>query len=225
VEVAEGFERFFQGGASYFKLEPTGYLLTALGSGAAVQGEWALDLGCGNGRNALALASLGYNCIAADISPSSLLVLERELSTSSWLERHEHGKIFPLIASATCLPIRSSILSVAFCGTILSCLDFPEIDLCLSELNRCMLESAKLIISDFSDKDPGASAEKQIEASECASEIKTYFTAESLTTALEKNGFDLTDFSECWKYDASHGKPHYHSMYRLTALKRNKVKK
>ncbi|MFZ3470013.1 SAM-dependent methyltransferase [Streptomyces sp. 4.24] len=56
----------------FFAAKPDENLVSCLARGLIAPGGRALDLGCGPGRNALYLASLGFEVDAVDLSPTAL---------------------------------------------------------------------------------------------------------------------------------------------------------
>ncbi|MEW1637011.1 class I SAM-dependent methyltransferase [Streptomyces sp. NPDC093801] len=82
----------------FFVAKPDENLVSYLDRGLIVPGR-ALDLGCGPGRNALHLASLGFEVDAVDLSPTALDWARDRAREAGADIRFHHGDAFALAAS------------------------------------------------------------------------------------------------------------------------------
>lgn len=83
----------------FFVPKPDENLVAYLDRGLIVPGR-ALDLGCGPGRNALYLASLGFEVDAVDLSPAAIAWGEERAREAGVAVRFHRGNAFDLAATA-----------------------------------------------------------------------------------------------------------------------------
>ncbi len=95
TEAAEFWEDFYAGGKSRWSGKPNASLVEEV---VALEPETALDLGCGQGADAIWLASQGWTVTAADISQAALDVAAQHAAeagvTVTW-ERHDLAVSLP----------------------------------------------------------------------------------------------------------------------------------
>lgn len=90
---------------------PSRFVLDCLRHVPSVHGNFALDLGCGIGRHARLLQSLGYSVLAIDADPNALQIVRR-IGTRSKLR--SAGKAYPILADGKGrLPLRDGGLHLA----------------------------------------------------------------------------------------------------------------
>lgn len=68
----EQLQEIYAGSEYYWGTEPNGFAYRALGSLTGEQGLRAVDLGAGEGRDAIFFAGRGLDTLAIDISPNGL---------------------------------------------------------------------------------------------------------------------------------------------------------
>ncbi|MGK5530144.1 class I SAM-dependent methyltransferase [Streptomyces sp. URMC 129] len=83
----------------FFVAKPDENLVSYLDRGLIAPGR-ALDLGCGPGRNALHLASFGFQVDAVDLSPAAIAWAEERAREAGADVRFRCGDAFPLAATA-----------------------------------------------------------------------------------------------------------------------------
>ncbi|WP_330329032.1 class I SAM-dependent methyltransferase [Streptomyces sp. NBC_00536] len=83
----------------FFVAKPDEHLASALDRGLIAPGR-ALELGCGPGRNALHLASLGFEVDAVDLSPAALAWAGERAAEAGLDVRFHHGDNFDPVAAA-----------------------------------------------------------------------------------------------------------------------------
>lgn len=102
-----------------------------------------LDLGCGNGRHARALASAGYTVLAVDFARSLLAIGRRGSRGRVWEKRIEW-----LQAEAAMLPLRNATVDAAICVAVLHHL--PSADervRALREVRRVLVPRGRVFVS------------------------------------------------------------------------------
>ncbi|MDT0345355.1 class I SAM-dependent methyltransferase [Streptomyces litchfieldiae] len=82
----------------FFVAKPDESLVSYLERGLITPGR-ALDLGCGPGRNALRLASLGFEVDAVDLSPTALAWAEERAAEAGAEVRFRRGDAFALVGT------------------------------------------------------------------------------------------------------------------------------
>ncbi|MFD8742452.1 class I SAM-dependent methyltransferase [Streptomyces sp. NPDC059616] len=82
----------------FFVAKPDEHLASYADRGLIAPGR-VLELGCGPGRNAIHLASLGFEVDAVDLSPSALAWAEDRADEAGADVRFHHGDIFDLTAT------------------------------------------------------------------------------------------------------------------------------
>jgi SAM-dependent methyltransferase len=91
-----------------------------------------LDIGCGEGRGARELASLGYRVIGIDRSPTlAQAASARGLATA--------------IGDASCLPIASGSIALAF--ACMSLLDIDDLSSAVAEIERILRPTGQVVAS------------------------------------------------------------------------------
>ena len=95
TDPAEYWEDFYAGGKSRWSGKPNASLVEEVG---ALEPGTALDLGCGQGGDAIWLASKGWTVTATDISQAALDVAAQHAAeagvTVAW-ERHDLAELLP----------------------------------------------------------------------------------------------------------------------------------
>ncbi|NLF40020.1 class I SAM-dependent methyltransferase [bacterium] len=125
--------------ASDYHLDPwmKKYVDLALGHfGPPAPGATVLDVGCGSGYMTIELARAGYNVIAADLTPQSVLELSRKAEALGVGTR-----VCPVICSALDLPIADNCIDAVVGNAIIEHL--PDDHRFVSELARVAKHSAK----------------------------------------------------------------------------------
>jgi ubiquinone/menaquinone biosynthesis C-methylase UbiE len=204
------FDKQFECSSPYFKLTPTGMLHDFVSEHPS-RGLYALDIGCGNGRNMSALVAAEYQAFGMDISEQAIATAQRYVPEGHYFK-----------CDVISLPFPSGMFSLVYCGTVLSCLDSDSIKLAMGEFRRVVTPGGYLLFSDFSTKDPGAIDTRSGDASECAPAVRHYFTKEELVVLF--TGFTIERLWEVEKFDDSHGTPHHHALLRMIARREKDVR-
>ena len=95
----------------------------------------ALDAGCGTGRHAAYLASLGHRVIGVDTSPQMLARARETVPAGEFYEADLHA-----------LPLAGDSVDVVVCALMLS--HVPDLARALAELVRVLRPGAHLVLSD-----------------------------------------------------------------------------
>lgn len=169
----------------------------------------AIDIGAGEGRNSLFLASLGFETIA--IEPS-------KVGATKILKKAKENDLNVKVLNNDFLNVSSELKDVGFVVALTS-LEHMETEYLLKtieEIKRMMSNGAYIYIIVFTEEDPGFKRDLE-NASECSLFIKHYFKKDELKSYFED--FDILEYAEYLKEDTTHGPVHYHGKAKLFARK------
>ena len=172
-----------------------------------------LDLGLGEGRNALFFAQNGYEVKGVDISKSAI---------QSCIKRAKEAKleIDVKLQDIRNINIPENTYSLIIATMVLQFLNRKERDIIFEKINKGLKKDGIVFLRAFSLEDPSYKRKlvsKQIKIIEpdtffleernmyihyfSKDEVKSYF-----------NNFQIINFSEIYSLDLEHGEPHYHGM-------------
>jgi 2-polyprenyl-3-methyl-5-hydroxy-6-metoxy-1,4-benzoquinol methylase len=160
----------------------------------------ALDLGCGQGRNALYLAQQGFSVLGVDSSDQAI----KDLAD---IAKQKELKITSKVANMEDFNITPNYYNLIVANTSLDHLSHDVGDQIARNMINGLAPGGYIFVSVFMTSDPGMS--------ETANHVKHYYYTGELRTQFS----DLTLLSyqeELWM-DTEHGDSHYHSMARLFA--------
>ncbi len=164
----------------------------------------ALDLGCGDGRNALFLAKMAYNVTGVDVSKVAVKKLDSiagEKNLSRFLETvHSDARDFNY-------PINSYDLVVAV--TLFDHIPKNDLAPLFEKVAKSIKTDGILFTKVHTIKDPGR-ANGSDKASELSWAIQHYFEPNELREILEKE-FKIIKYLEYDDQDNTHGRPHFHN--------------
>jgi tellurite methyltransferase len=189
----------------YYKLAPSEELESFL-STSSVPGGRALDLGCGEGRDSVALARHGYKVSAVDQAASGIEKLNRFAASEKLL-------INGIVEDATKFLIEENTYDLICCVTLLDHLPLTETREMVSKICAGLRPGGVLFSEVFTTADPGFSGGAQM--SETAEFVRHYFSPGELQH-LFRNLIPIL-YDEKVEWDTSHGKPHEHGVAVLIA--------
>lgn len=160
----------------------------------------ALDLGCGEGRDAIHLARRGYSVTAVDISAVGLAKLGADA-------KKEGVPVECQQVDVRSFPFQTLRFDVIVARTILDHLPQTDARKLADKMTTALAHNGLLFTTVFTIEDPGAKSEKK-HASECAQSIKHYFDQRELRDLFPL--LQLLLYQESYELDSSHGQPHYH---------------
>jgi len=183
----------------------------------AVKSGFALDLGCGEGRNALFLAKQGFQVVAVDIS------IEGAFKLHLIAEQLGLENIRCLCEDIRHFEIEPQKYDLIVASTVLDHLERAEGEKAIEKLKRGLKSGGYAYVSAFTTKDPGylveragssqGTATEQTKISETAQFVKTYFEESELKRKF--SDCDIVFYKESVEEDRSHGPPHQHGIARL----------
>ena len=170
----------------------------------------AIDVGAGEGRNSLYLASLGFDVYA--IEPS-------EVGANKISQRSNAQGIKVSVLNTDILNTTKDLKDIGFAVALTSLEHMYHDDLlkAVKEIKRVLKPGGYVYALVFTEEDPGYKQDLQ-NASECALFIKHYFKKGELRELF--SDFNILEYSEYMKIDESHGPVHYHGKAKLFAQKR-----
>ena len=204
-----GFDKWYRGHPEYFA-NPSDGLVTCVQK-LSLTPSPAIDIGCGQGRNALWLASEGYDVTAIDNSAEAIDFLQN-------VARARDLNINAFVADLITHDIEEEIYELAVVQTTLNHLEDPgAVPTCCSKISQCLAKDGVLYCVVFTTEDPGFAGKGDL-TSETAGFVTYYFPPGELLEnfpAIEPISYD-----EYTKVDESHGSKHLHGKAKLIGRKR-----
>jgi len=172
-----------------------------------------LDAGCGDGRNLLYLAGLGYIMFGIDISEKAIKTVKRKLKTSGINAGLETGDLYSL-------PYKNNFFDAAYYDFTNVHIENPE--RVLSEFRRVLKPGGLLLFETTSKQDPLYKGKNKY------LEDGFYFRFYSRREAVElvEKYFRINKIELNTIWHQSHGKGyakrknHYHKSYLITLIKK-----
>lgn len=201
------FDYFYSKQQNYFGNTPSDGLVSMLKEYNLTRGN-ALDIGAGEGRNSLYLASLGFNVTSVEptkdgankiISNAKKLGLRVNVIQDDYLSANITDKFDFIIA-----------------GTSLDHMETDYLKKAIQKLKDSLNIGGYIYIVVFTEKDPGYLHDKD-HASECANFINHYFKESELKEYF--SDYEILFYNEYMKPDNTHGKPHVHGKAKIIARK------
>ena len=177
-----------------------------------------LDIGIGEGRNALFFAKQGFAVEGIDISKTAV---ERCLELSKKHNLNVNAKVQDI----TSFEIEPNKYSLIILSNVLNFFPDKDIKIIIEKVKNGLLKNGLVYINAFDDKEP--SRERALEKHEQLAEYTFYDKRSNLFlhyfTKSELEGF-FSDYrtislSQSYSLDISHGKPHFHSSLEIMSQK------
>ncbi len=202
------FDQFYSNNATYFSPEHSGGMEECLKK-YNVQACTAIDIGAGEGRNSLYLASLGFNVYA--IEPS-------EVGAKKILQRAKDRSVKVSVLNTDIITATKNLNDIGFAVALTSLehMDYEYLLEAVKEIKRVLKPGGYIYVMVFTEDDPGFKKDLQ-NASECALFIKHYFKKGELKELFFD--FEILEYLEYMKIDEAHGPVHYHGKAKLFARK------
>ena len=170
-----------------------------------------LDLGIGEGRNALFFAKMGYEVEGADISQTAI---ERCLQRAET----QNLKIKAEVKDLKEMEIAQGKYSLIIAAWVLNFLRKTEVDKIVNKIKDGLKKDGLVYVGTFSPSDPGYQRAKEtlkeVEENTFYSEKRKsfihYFTRNEIASLFK--GFEIIYFVEGTGLDIEHGEPHYHGL-------------
>lgn len=168
----------------------------------------ALDIGAGEGRNSVYLASRGFDVVAVEPSVVGARVIE---------ERARDAGVSLSVVNADFLDAAAGLGKFSFVVslTTLEHMNPEDIPGAVEAVKEALEPGGYVYVLAFTVDDPGYRGEEE-RASECAAFVRHYFEREELLELFEP-GMEILGYTEYVKRDDSHGPLHYHGKAKLLA--------
>ncbi len=202
------FDTWYKAHPAYFE-HPSDGLVDCVARFSIAPGL-ALDLGCGQGRNAVWLASRGFKVTAIDKSAQAIEFL-------IGLAAKYHFSIDTRVQDITTCELNKGAYDLVVVQTTLNHLNPPEaIPECCQKIIQALTYGGILYCVGFTTEDPGFS--KGDNRSECSGFCTYYFSCRELMSYFAE--LDCLFYDEYSKIDDSHGPPHKHGKVKLIARRK-----
>ncbi|MGA2243017.1 MAG: class I SAM-dependent methyltransferase [Verrucomicrobiota bacterium] len=207
MKSSSAYEKVYSAEAPYFPTDPLPQLLQILRQLASP--AKCLDLGCGEGRDAMVIASHGHNVTAIDFSLKASAFLRAEA-------KRRRLKVSVLRSDARKLRLPKSAYEFVYARTLLDHITYQDAVNLAKKVYFTLKPEGLLLIEVFSMRDPG-NRRRYLPSSELVNWVKHYYDEGELLGLFPKMQFLSLD--RCLKYDDTHGEPHFHETLILRARK------
>lgn len=210
VDEKTTFDRFYSKESLSFGEVPAEELREYLSS-VGGRGK-ALDLGAGDGRNALYLAGAGYDVTAVDLSQVGLDKLNRVAKM-----RDLAGRVHTICADVRDFVPPAESFDLVLAVTLFDHLPQEDVAAVFTSATAGLKGDGLLFAQSHTIDDPGH-ADRSDRASELAPMIHHYFDHNELLR-LVIDDYNVIWYQEKPEEDHSHGKPHHHVFAKVLARK------
>lgn len=169
----------------------------------------AIDVGCGQGRNTLWLASKGFQVVALDNSRSAIETLKKAAKA-------QNLKIDIRLADIRSFDFGTEKFDLVLIQTTLNHLEHNYIPAVCEKIMKSLAPKGLIYCVSFTKDDPGFKCNAE-RPSECSRTVKYYFSTGELQRLF--SGLEILKCEEYMKLDDSHGPPHYHGKVKLIGKK------
>ena len=188
--------------AGFVRSPPNSVLLSVAGNEFARVGAGRLlDIGCGAGRNAVPLASLGWDVLGTDLSWPMLLAASDRVAAVPAI-----GRLRLVLASMDSLPVSTGSIDFIVAHGIWNLAPSGAIfRRAVAEAARVAVAGAALFVFTFSRHTLGPEAEpvpgERFVFTQFSGQPQCFLTEEELVAELEAAGFDLEAGSSIKEYN------------------------
>jgi tellurite methyltransferase len=203
--MSNSFDDVYKKEGLYYGANPSWYVEMLVKREKVLDG-YALDIGCGDGRNTLFLAENGFQVIAIDNSKVAIDKLQK-ISVERKLN------IQTIIADLSRFDFENGKYSLIIANTIIDHLDKDDGDELIIKLKKALKKGGIIFASVFTENDPGN--RKLVASSETSQYVKRYFHSGELRNKF--SDLTLLRYHEEEFLDTNHGPQHYHFMARIIA--------
>lgn len=177
----------------------------------------ALDLGCGDGRNAIFAAKKNFQVSCCDLSQSAIEKIRK-------IAIQENLKISAQVEDVNRLHFENSNFDLIIASTIFDHLEKDDCKKLIANAKQWLKLSGFIYVGVFTVDDPAykirhgllPESEKGM-VSETGDYIKTFFEKNELKECFSE--FKEIYYYEGLKEDLTHGNPHFHGLARIVCQK------
>ena len=198
------FDDYFRAQESYYGDDPSDGLVKCIAQNN-IEPCKALDAGCGHGRNALWLASKGFDVLAVDNSVEAISQVQDRAAARGITVKTCLGDIRKI-------PFPRQHFGLIVLQTTLNHIPKADLTGLCDKIFESLIIGGALYSVCFTKEDPGA--RPGLEAtSECSHLVSHYFEAQELSKLF--SSLKILEYTEYRKIDATHGPVHYHGKAKL----------
>ena len=181
-----------------------------------------LDLGIGEGRNALAMAERGFEVDGFDISETAIQRCQKQAEEAN-LKLNVKG------ADICNIDIQENSYSLIISAMVLQFLEKPDVDAIIEKAKKGLQKEGIFYMSAFSTENPSYKMMKEnndrfelVAPNTFYSKEKNmclhYFSKEEVLSYFTQ--FQIISYSESYLLDLGHGEPHYHGIIEYFGKKK-----
>lgn len=202
------FDQFYSKNTIYFSQDHSGGMEECLKKYNVLPCT-AIDIGAGEGRNSLYLASVGFDVYA--IEPS-------KVGADKILQRAKDCGVYMSVLNTDIITATKDLENIGFAVALTSLehMEYGYLLEAVKEIKQVLKPGGYIYAMVFTEDDPGYKKDLP-NASECALFIKHYFKKGELRELF--SDFEILEYSEYIKIDETHGPVHYHGKSKLFARK------
>ncbi len=138
------YDELFARRGRFDQFDPSVYQRLARAARERTNGAQAIDIGCGSGTQAVALAEQGFNVLALDLSWEAVRLTHQNCTSEP--------KIEVVCADAEHLPVPDRSVDACVCGLLLH--HFKDLDLIADELERIVRPGGVVVTLDANAHNP-----------------------------------------------------------------------
>jgi tellurite methyltransferase len=204
------FDKFYSKQGLSFGEQPSPELIRIVNS-FGIKSK-ALDIGAGDGRNSLYLASHGFAVTAIDTSYVGIKKLNRKA-----FEKMLNDKITTVCEDVRKIAYPEDDFDLVVAVTLFDHLPQKDIKPLFDKVSKCIKPGGYFFARVHTVDDPGF-LKQTWRSSELSKMIKHYFKPNELKN-LFSGDFVIDEYEETISEDRSHGRPHFHGFATAIAHK------
>lgn len=181
-----------------------------------------LDLGIGEGRNALAMAERGFEVDGFDISETAIQRCQKQAEEANL-------KLNVKIADISNIDIQENSYSLIIAAMVFQFLNKPDIDAIIEKAKKGLQKGGTFYMSAFSTENPSYKMMQEnndrfelVSPNTFYSKKKNmylhHFSKEEVLSYFTE--FQIISYSESYHLDLGHGEPHYHGIIEYFGKKK-----
>ncbi|BCB04230.1 class I SAM-dependent methyltransferase [Bacillus sp. KH172YL63] len=177
-----------------------------------------LDLGVGEGKNAIYFASKGFDVEGVDVSNEAIARCRENASLAG-------VDLETTVADLTEYDIPAGSCSLIILSNVLNFFHDEGIAAIITKVKKGLMEGGMIYIHAFDTNDPSFERRSHLKVDAESNTVfnpKTrnythYFTKEELEGFFQ--GYEIISTSQSLQLDVGHGEPHYHGLVELLVRK------
>jgi len=213
-ETSRQWDELYKGAECTWGLEPDWELRAYL---RVIPRGKALDLGIGEGRNALFLAKNGFEVEGIDLS-------QEAVRRCNELAQREGLPVRAQVADVRKFPIPEGAYTCIVCAYVLNFLKRSEVERLIKRIKIGLVSGGAVYVAAFTTEDPGYRRCRErglpeVEPNTFFSakrQMHLFYIAEGELKDFFKD-FELISYANGYSLDLAHGEPHHHGWTSILA--------